>query len=187
MLIYLVGMTEVDPNNMMMEPFYLGWTDNPNIADKYYENLVMKYKKNPANYTESKFTAAYFIRTMSKSVFDAARSGSYSGDENMAGITAHIDEIIEWPANVCMTEADYEAYMEEIYTTFDSVSHTLQESPEIADVMSKIKAYSKFTTNKKFRKYAKLFKLIYKYMREYFNDYSRLETELDLDKVNRKF
>ena len=175
MIVYLVGTnsivdrgkgTEVD------EPFYFGYTTNPNIADRYYEALIAKCKKDIPSTT---VTDVYFIQQMSESVFAKRQSANLM----------YLEEIEEYPDGTVMTASDYENYCDWLGASFDEIAHHLFDG-DIKDFTKRLSRFASFSTDKELKSSVRKFKHAVKELKTHFGECEGFDDCVDWDKIQRK-
>jgi len=182
MLVYIVGMQETKDGEPTSEPYYFGYTTNQVWANKYYQTLVDKAKNdNGVTLVGDTYTASYencyIISKISQEKFNI-----WQQQHGM------LEEIVEWPGGVYMTNADYESYVDIISENYDSIMASLNDevSLQMDQFSDAVITFAKYSTDKTFKHNVRTFKKLVKYLKAYFGDYERVLEKMDLAKMQRK-
>lgn len=167
-------MQETKDGKPTSEPYYFGYTTNQTWANQYCKILVDKASKDKGI---SCYTSIYTISKVSQEKFHL-----WQQEHGM------LEEIVEWPGGIHMTNSDYEYYVDTMTEDYDSIMAMLngQVSSSMPEFIEYISNIAKYSTSKTLKYNVRTFKKLIKYMKAYFGDYELVLENLDLEKIQRK-
>ena len=171
MLVYLVGMWTFVDETETPDPYYYGYTTNPQIAHIYYDMLIERAKKEQPSNT---VVDMYFIREISYSKFTEDDKYKY------------VDEIDEYPGGVYMTASDFEYLADSVSGHYDDIIHSM-ETGDFNLFIKKIQKYAKYSKKKRLKKAIDKFIDASNDLYESFNDLEDACDGIKWDKAMRKF
>lgn len=176
MLLYLVGTQVFKDGKPMNDPYIIGFSHDPTLADRYYETLVAKAEKEPDG--GDGYSQIYFIKKMSESKFKEFM--------NNPDVNTCADEIFDYGHGAVMTDADNEYLSEAVMEMVSEINNAMGTHEVVCTKLESMIKVGKFIRPKRIRRKIEAFRKLYNELADYFDDFQNVYDDIDWAKVHRK-